>query len=103
MDIFASELIYNGLKAFIASKGNPYDCSVVDEEPYTPTYPLILIHEIRNVSNPSYNTVFEKISSIGYSIEIYAQTMGETSKKQIARELAKLVDEYMSAINLLSP
>lgn len=101
MDILASDLIYNGLKEFIASRGNPYGCSVVDEEPYEPTYPLIIISEIRNTANPSYNTPFEQISSIGYSLNIYAQTMGEISKKQIARELAKLADEYMSAINLL--
>ena len=101
MDIVTSDLIYKGLKDYIASKGNPYDCAVVDEEPYEPTYPLIIISEIRNTANPSYNTPIERVSSIGYSLNIYAQSMGEVSKKQIARELAKLADEYMSAINLL--
>ena len=101
MDILTSDLIYNGLKEFIASRGNPYDCAVVDEEPYEPTYPLIVIHEIRNTANARYNTPFERVASIGFSVEIYAQSMGEISKKQIARELAKLADEYMSAINLL--
>lgn len=101
MDIIASDLIYKGLKEFIESKGNPYGCSVVDEEPLDPIYPIIVIHEIRNSANSRYNTPFERIASIGFSVEIYAQTMGEISKKQIARELAKLADEYMSAINLL--
>ena len=101
MDIYASDLIYNGLKDFIASKGNPYDCSVVDEEPLDPIYPLIMISEIRNTANPSYNTPFERVASIGFSVDIYAQSQGDISKKTIARELAKLADEYMSAIKLL--
>ena len=95
MDIEASELIYNALKAFVESKGNPYGCTVVDEEPYNPTYPVIIISEIRNVSNTSFDTPFDRVASIGYSIDIYAQSMGDKTKKQIARELAKLADEYM--------
>jgi hypothetical protein len=62
---------------------------------------LIMISEIRNTANPSYNTPFERVASIGFSVDIYAQSQGDISKKTIARELAKLADEYMSAINLL--
>ena len=96
MDIQAYDYIYEGLKAYVASKENHYGCTVVDEEPLDPIYPLIIISEIRNLSNASFNTCFDRVSSIGYSIDIYAQTMGEKTKKQIARELAKLADEYMT-------
>jgi hypothetical protein len=98
MDIYASELIYQGLKSYNEQKGKPCGNEVVDEEPLEPIYPLTIIQEIRNVQNPSYRNPIELVSSIGFSIEIYAQTMGDKTKKQIAREISKLVDEYMSTI-----
>lgn len=101
MDIFAYDYIYEGLKAYVARQGNPYGCTVVDEVPLDPIYPLIIISEIRNVANTSFNTCFDRVSSIGYSIDIYAQTMGEKTKKQIARELAALANEYLSTIGLV--
>lgn len=100
MDIYASELIYKGLKSYNEQKGKPYGNEVVDEEPLDPIYPLTIIQEIRNVQNPFYRNPIESVSSIGFSVEIYAQNMGDKTKKQIAREISKFVDEYMSAIGL---
>lgn len=100
MDIYASELIYESLKSYNESKGKPYGNEVVDEEPLDPIYPLTIIREIRNIQNPLYRNPMELVSNIGFSVEIYAQSMGEKSKKQIAREISKFVDKYMSSIGL---
>ena len=100
MDIYASDLIYKGLKSYNEQFGKPYGNEVVDEEPLDPIYPLTIIQEIRNTQNPLYRNPNECVSSIGLSVEIYAQNMGEKSKKQIAREISKFVDEYMSSIGL---
>lgn len=96
MDIYASELIYEGLKSYNERMGKPYGNEVVDAEPLDPIYPVTIIQEVRNVQNPLYRSPMERVSSIGFSVEIYAQDMGEKTKKQIARELAKLADEYMT-------
>lgn len=98
MDIYASEYIFQGLKSYNEYKGKPYGNEVVDEEPLEPIYPLTIIQENRNVQNPNYRNPMELVSSIGFAIEIYAQNMGDKTKKQVAREISKLVDEYMSTI-----
>ena len=98
MDIEASDLIYEGLKSYNEDIGAPYGNTVVDEEPLDPVYPLTIIREIRNNQNPQYRNPRELVSSIGYSVEIYAQSMGDKTKKQIARELAKIANDYMSVI-----
>ena len=100
MDIYVSDLIYEGLKSYNEIKGKPYGNEVVDEEPLDPIYPLTIIQETRNVQNPNYRNPAELVSSVGYSIEIYAQSMGDKTKKQIARELAKHAFEYMTSIGL---
>lgn len=98
MDIYASELIYEGLKSYNENMGKPFGNEVVDEEPLDPIYPLTIIQETRNVQNPNYRSPMERVASIGFSVEIYAQDMGDKTKKQVARELAKLAFEYMTAI-----
>lgn len=101
MDIIVSEYIYDGLKKYNVMKQSPYGNDVVDEEPLDPVYPLTIISEIRNTANARYNTPYDKLSSVGYAVDIYAQAKGSISKKQIAREIAEIVDEYMTNIGLL--
>lgn len=101
MDILAAEYIYKGLKQYNSTQGNPYGNEVVDEEPLDPVYPITIISEIRNKATATYNTPYERVASVGYAIDIYAQTKGKISKKQIARELAEVADKYMTNIGLL--
>lgn len=101
MDILAAEYIYEGLKKYNSTQGNPYGNKVVDEEPLDPVYPITIISEIRNKATAAYNTPYERVASVGYAIDIYAQTKGKISKKQIARELAEVADKYMTNIGLL--
>lgn len=101
MDIYASELIYEGLKSYNEQMGKPYGNEILDEEPHDPIYPITIVREIRNVQNPNYRNPSELVSSIGLSVEIYAQSMGDKTKKQIARELSQLANEYLSTIGLV--
>lgn len=96
MDIKVYGEIYNGLKAYNERNGAPYGNTVLDEEPINATYPITIIDEIRNTANTNFNGCFERVSTIGYKITIYAQDKGDFSKKQIARELAEFVDRFMT-------
>ena len=100
MDILAYEYLYEGLKDFNEKSGKPRGNAVVHYAPEKPTYPLTVIDEIRNVANPSYNTCYERVASTGYSVRIYAKTKGNITKQQIAREVAQMVDTYMTYCNL---
>ena len=100
MDILAENYVFEGLKSYNADMGEPYGNTIVDEEPLDPIYPITIIREIRNVQNENYRNPSALVSNVGYSVDIYAQSIGDKSKKQIARELAKLANDYMTAINL---
>lgn len=100
MDILAYEYILQGLKEYNAKKEKPRGHIVVPYPTTDTTYPHTVFEEIRNVSNPLYNSCFDRVASVGYRADIYAKTKGNIDKQQIARECAKLVDEYLTAIGL---
>mgnify|MGYP007115374053 CR=1 FL=1 len=100
MDILAYEYLFEGLKDFNEKSGKPHGNAVVHYAPEKPTYPLTVIGEIRNVANSSFNTCYERVSSTGYVVRIYAKTKGKIDKQTIAREVAKMVDEYLTYCNL---
>lgn len=101
MDILAYEQLFNGLKDFNEKVGNPRGNSVVHYAPETPTYPFTTFDEIRNIANPSYNTCFDRVASTGYAVRIYAKTKGKIDKQTIAREIAQMVDKYLTSCGLL--
>ena len=101
MDILAYNDLYDGLEAFNEKSGKPRGNEVVHYAPEKPTYPLTVFDEIRNVANPSYNTCYDRVSSTGYSVRIYAKTKGKITKQQIAREIAQMVDVYLTNCGLL--
>jgi hypothetical protein len=101
MDIKAYDYLYEGLKDFNEKSGKPRGNDIVHYPPTTPTYPLTVFDEIRNVANSSYNTCFDRVASTGYVARIYAKTKGNITKQQIAREVAETVDKYLSSVGLL--
>lgn len=101
MDIKAYDYLYEGLKDFNEKSGKPRGNDIVHYPPTTPTYPLTVFDEIRNVANSSYNTCFDRVASTGYVARIYAKTKGNITKQQIAREVAEMVDKYLSSVGLL--
>lgn len=100
MDILAYGYVYQGLKDYNDSQKNNGN-TIVKTPPTNPTYPLTIFTEIRNVANPTYNSCFDRVSSVGYKVDIFAKTKGNKTKDTIAREIAQLVDKYLSGIGLL--
>lgn len=96
MDIQFYDKLYSALKEYNEKIGKPHGNCVLDEEPLKPSYPITIIEEIRNVADNSFDTCFDRVASVGYSINIYAQGKGKVTKKDIAREIAQKVDEFMT-------
>ena len=99
MDILAYEYMLQGLKDYNATIEQNYG-NVILEYPTNSTYPNTVFDEIRNFPNPKYKGRFDKLSSVGYSVNIYAKTKGSVNKRIIARRVFKIVDEYLSNIGL---
>ena len=101
MDILAYEYLFEGLKDFNEKSGKPRGNVVVHYPTANPTYPYTVFDEIRNVANSAFNSCFERVSSTGYVVRIYAKTKGKVDKQTIAREIAQTVDKYLSSVGLL--
>ena len=101
MDILTYEYLKEGLKDFNEKSGKPRGNAIVSFPTKDTTYPHTVFNEIRNVANPSYNTCFDRVSSTGYVARIYAKTKGKVDKQTIAREVAQMVDKYLTYCGLL--
>lgn len=101
MDIQVNKDIYNGLKAYnnTLNKSN-YGNTILEVAPKNKVYPYTILHTIRDVANPNYNTLYGRVSSKGYRVDIYAQDKGKVLRKDIADIISQQVDFYMSAIGL---
>ena len=93
MDIIAYEKLKNGLEDFNEKSGKPYGNVIVPYSTSNSTYPHTVVDEIRNVGT-NFNTDFDRVASVGYSVRVYAKTKGEIDKKTIAREVARMCDNY---------
>jgi hypothetical protein len=100
MDILTYDYLLKGLKDCNANSSKNYGNTVVKFPTINTTYPLTVFSEIRNVANPSFLTCHEKVSSVGYSVRIYAKTKGNKDKQTIAREIALMCDSFLSGIGL---
>ena len=100
MDILAYENLYNGLKDYNDSVKENRGNTIVKTPPKNPEYPLTILSEIRNVANTSYNSNFDRVASVGYRVDIYAKKKGNITKDTIAREVAYLVDKYLTGVGL---
>lgn len=101
MDILAYDYLLNGLKEYNEMQGKPYGNTIVSIPPNTPTYPLTVFHEVRNVADIKYNTNYGKMASVGFRVDIYAKTKGKIDKQTIARKVMQEVDEYFAFMNLI--
>ena len=101
MDILAYNDLYDGLVDMNDKSGKPRGNVIVHYPTANPTYPYTVFDEIRNVANASYNTAFDRVASTGYVARIYAKTKGKVDKQTIAREVAQMVDKYLTYCGLL--
>lgn len=100
MDILTYEYLKEGLKAYNEENGKPYGNTIVGKAPKSPTYPLTIFNEIRNVST-DLNSDYDRVASVGYSVKIEAKNKGTKVENQtIAREVAQFVNTYLEYYNL---
>ena len=99
MDIIAYDELKSGLKEFNKNVGKPYGNVIVAYPTSESTYPHTVFDEIRNVAT-SMNSDFDRVASTGYSARIYAKTKGNIDKQKIAREVAQMVDKYLTSFRL---
>jgi hypothetical protein len=100
MDILTYEYLKEGLKAYNEQNGKPYGNTVVGKAPKSPTYPLTILNEIRNVST-DLNSDYDRVASVGYSVKIEAKNKGTKVENQtVAREVAQFVNRYLEYYNL---
>lgn len=96
MDIQVYEDILDGLKEYNKNLDKNYGNVVVAYPSTNPTYPYTVFDEIRNVADRRYNTPYDKVSSIGYRVDIFAKTKGSVSKQTIARKIMKEIDDFLT-------
>ena len=95
MNIITYEDIYRDMVTFNSQLSVNYGNVVRQNETTKTTYPYTIIEEIRNTEDPSYNTMFDKISILGYKITVMAKTKGQITGQKIARHLSAQFDDYM--------
>lgn len=99
MDILTYDYLKEGLKQYNEQSGKPYGNVIVPFPTSNSTYPHTVFDEIRNVGT-NFNTAYERVASVGYVVRVYAKTKGNFDKKTIAREVAKMCDDYLSNFKL---
>ena len=103
MDIIVYNNILDGMVAYNNKLPKNYGNTIVGVPPIEPTYPITIFDEIRNVAVRGYNTCYDRLSSNGYRVDIFAQDKGTKYKKQdIARSLAQELDNYLTNVVGLS-
>ena len=100
MDIQVYNYVLQGLRDYNSTVEN-YGNTIEETQPKSKVkFPLTIVKEVRNVVYGAYTTGYQRVSSIGFLVEIYAKDKGEHTKTQIARELALIADNYFSSIGL---
>ena len=114
MDITVYDKLYEALKVdlekFNAKSG--FNAQICTYAPDKPKYPLIIFSEVRNQPNNYFYGGREKVSSLGYRVDIFAKTAPVTTtvttkgakpktvkpavnKQQTCRELMQFVTDFM--------
>ena len=100
MDIQVYNYVLQGFRDYNSTVEN-YGNTIEETQPKSKVkFPLTIVKEVRNVVYGAYTTGYQRVSSIGFLVEIYAKDKGEHTKTQIARELALIADNYFSSIGL---
>lgn len=96
MNIWIYDKILEGFIEYNSKHSKENYGNVVVPYPTTKTtYPHTVFNEVRNVST-NQNSCHDRISSLGYKVEIFAKTKGSIDKQTIARKLSKFADEFLT-------
>jgi hypothetical protein len=101
LDIYTYDYLLTGFRNYVKQKGTPFGVAIVEYATSDTTYPHIIFDETRNTSLRRTNTPVDNVSSLAYTLDIFAKTIDEkNNKKHVARELAKLCDEFLTHFGL---
>lgn len=90
-------VFYDKILEDLQEKCKIYDNTIVPYPSNQPTYPYTVFEEIRNVVNERYNTCFDRVSSMGYRVDVFAKSKSnEENKQKIARAIAKEIDNCLT-------
>ena len=99
--------ILNGLKEYNKSLSENYGNAIYSLPPKLDKdqnlkFPITRFSQIRNVANANYNTCYERVSSLGFSLDIFAKDKGTKKlRNEIALDLAEKLDAFLTEIGLL--
>lgn len=99
--------ILNGLKEYNKSLSENYGNAIYSLPPKLDKdqnlkFPITRFSQIRNVGNANYNTCYERVSSLGFSLDIFAKDKGTKKlRNEIALDLAEKLDAFLTEIGLL--
>lgn len=101
MDIRKYNELKQGLVEFNERCQAPFGNKIVSMPPTDTKYPYTRFLEVRNVANANYNTCFQRVASVGYRVDIFAQDKGtKYNRLDIAREISQMVDAYLTGEGL---
>jgi hypothetical protein len=98
MDIQVYENILQGLKDYNESIGKPYNNVVVRYPTADTTYPVTVFRETTNLANPRFKGCFDRVATVGYSLEVFAKQKNKIQKDKIAREVACELNTYLTQV-----
>lgn len=116
MDITVYDKLYEALEIALNEFNNKsgFKANISSYSPDEPKYPLIIFTEVRNQPKSHFYSVRERVSSVGYRIDIFAKTAiitktdktkEVTNKQQICRQLMQFLTDFMQmniGMNLIS-
>lgn len=105
MDIQTYEYVLSGLKEYNAQLEQNYGNTIYETPPRLDknrqiNFPLSIFQETQNNESETFNTCFERISNLSFVLEIYAKSKGKLLHQTIVRDLAQLLNTYLTSIGL---
>lgn len=117
MDITVYDKLYEALETALNefNTKSGFKAQISPYAPDEPKYPLIILTEVRNQPKTHFYSRRERVSSLGYRIDIFAKTTPVTkqgtktkvvvNKQQICRQLMQFITDFMQmniGMNLIS-
>lgn len=107
MDITVYDKLYEAVEQAITdfNAEHNYSVALAHYAPNSPKYPLVIMSENRNQPQTRYYGSRERVSSLGYTFEIYAKTIKTNTKQAICREIMQFITDFMQdgiGLNLIS-
>lgn len=94
--------ILNSLKVYNKSLSKNYGAEIYSLRPKLNKntelkFPIVRFYQVGNAQNPSFNSPFDRVSSVRYVLDIFAKDKGnKVLRNEIALDLAEKFDAFLS-------